>query len=224
MWRAHPIEGVGPANFERRYLDYSARIGIDDRAEPRSAHSLYLEALAETGLIGAIPLFGLILVALRRAWQARRNRIGDARLLAEGSFVALVAFLVSAVTLHNAFPRFLWVFARSRSRREAPPTGNTMIAAVVFWAAVAAIVWVYVGYPAVLALVGRFRPRPRARAPLEVPVSVVVAAHNEDAIIANKVENLLRATYPAPLLEVVVASDGSSDRTVERARDAGAHS
>ena len=98
-----------------------------------------------------------------------------------------------------------------------------MIAAAVFWAAVITIVWVYVGYPAVLVLVGRVRPSPRARAPLEVPVSVVVAAHNEDAIIASKVENLLRAAYPAPLLEVVVASDGSSDRTVERARDAGAH-
>jgi putative inorganic carbon (hco3(-)) transporter len=126
MWRAHPIEGVGPANFERRYLDYSARIGIDDRAEPRSAHSLYLEALAETGLIGAIPLFGLIFIALRRAWQARRDGIGDARLLAEGSFVALVAFLVSAVTLHNAFPRFLWVFlalalAAGRLRQPATP-------------------------------------------------------------------------------------------------------
>jgi hypothetical protein len=61
-----------------------------------------------------------------------------------------------------------------------------MIAAAVFWAAVITIVWVYVGYPAVRVLVGRVRPSPRARAPLEVPVSVVVAAHNEDAIIASK--------------------------------------
>ena len=56
-----------------------------------------------------------------------------------------------------------------------------------------------------------------------MPVSVVVAADNEDSIIASKVDNLLHATYPAPLLEVVVASDGSNDRTVEQARDAGAH-
>ncbi len=68
-----------------------------------------------------------------------------------------------------------------------------------------------------------FPTEPPSARPLEVPVSVVVAAHNEDAIIASKVENLLYATYPAPLLEVVVASDGSNDRTVERARDAGAH-
>ena len=71
-------------------------------------------------------MFGLIFVALRRAWQARRDRIGDARLLAEGSFVALVAFLVSAVTLHNAFPRFLWVFlalalAAGRLRQPTAP-------------------------------------------------------------------------------------------------------
>ncbi len=98
-----------------------------------------------------------------------------------------------------------------------------MIAAVVFWGAVTLILWVYAGYPAVLAIAGRLRPRPRARAPLEVPISVIVAAHNEGSIIAGKVENVLDATYPTRLLEVVVASDGSNDGTVDRARGAGAH-
>jgi O-antigen ligase len=125
MWRAHPLGGVGPANFELHYLDYSARIGIDDRAEDRSAHSLYLESLAETGLIGSVPFFVLIFVALRRPWQARRHLQRDAALVAEGAFVALVAFLVSAVTLHNAFPRYMWVFfalALAAGRRDCSET------------------------------------------------------------------------------------------------------
>src|SRR5262249_31764750 len=109
MWRVHPLLGVGPANFERHYLAYSTRIGIDDRPEDRSAHSLYLEALAETGLIGSVPLFALLIVALRRPLGVRKRLSGDASLLAEGAFVALVAFLASAVTLHDAYPRYLWV-------------------------------------------------------------------------------------------------------------------
>ena len=74
MWRVHPIMGVGPGNFEQHYLDYSSRIGIDPRAEERSAHSLYLESLAETGLVGSVPFFALIGVALLRPWRARQTR------------------------------------------------------------------------------------------------------------------------------------------------------
>ena len=63
---------------------------------------------------------------------------------------------------------------------------------------------------------------PRRRAPLELPLSVIVAAHDEVEVIADKVANVLASDYPAPLLELIVASDGSDDGTVEAARDAGA--
>jgi O-antigen ligase len=109
MWRAHPIEGVGPGNFELNYLDYSAEIGLDARAEARSAHSLYLESLAETGLLGSVPFFVLLGVALWRPWRARTQLDGESSLLAEGVFVALVAYLVTALTLHAAFIRNLWI-------------------------------------------------------------------------------------------------------------------
>jgi cellulose synthase/poly-beta-1,6-N-acetylglucosamine synthase-like glycosyltransferase len=84
------------------------------------------------------------------------------------------------------------------------------------------IAWVYAGYPLALTLLGRLRPRPRRRAPLELPLSVIVAAHDEVEVIADKVANVLASDYPARLLEVIVASDGSEDGTVEAARDAGA--
>jgi hypothetical protein len=54
-------------------------------------------------------------------------------------------------------------------------------------------------------------------------VSLVIAAYDEQAVIGSKVANALALDYPSGRLEVVVASDGSSDATVERARAAGAH-
>jgi putative inorganic carbon (hco3(-)) transporter len=123
MWRAHPLTGVGPGNFETHYLSYAPARNLDQRAEVRSAHSLYLESLAETGLLGAIAFFGLIAFALRRAWRGRRSGNGRLGLLAEGAIVALFAFLVAALTLHQAYPRFLWLFlgltlAAGRTARE----------------------------------------------------------------------------------------------------------
>ena len=91
-----------------------------------------------------------------------------------------------------------------------------------FWACLAGVAWVYAVYPATLAILGRLAPRPRRRAPLELPVSVVIAAHDEEAVIESKLRNVLASDYPAGLVEVIVASDGSSDRTVMRARRAGA--
>ena len=67
-------------------------------------------------------------------------------------------------------------------------------------------------------------PRPARRAaPASWPsVSLIVAAHDEEAVIAAKVANALALDYPRELLEVIVASDGSTDRTAELAREAGA--
>ena len=94
----------------------------------------------------------------------------------------------------------------------------------VFWAAVGLNVYTHVGYPAllwVLARLKRSRTAP-ATATSEPPLSVIVAARNEEAVIAGKVRNALTLDYPRERLQVIVASDGSSDATAERARAAGA--
>ena len=86
----------------------------------------------------------------------------------------------------------------------------------------ATVVWVYAGYPLLVAALGRIRPRPRERRPTHRSVTVIVAAHNEQDVIETKVANVRATDYPQALIEVVVVSDGSTDGTVEAARRAGA--
>jgi cellulose synthase/poly-beta-1,6-N-acetylglucosamine synthase-like glycosyltransferase len=103
---------------------------------------------------------------------------------------------------------------------------------IAFWVAIGLLVHTHVTYPAVLWALARLRPRPVGhRAAPESPgtagpeppvVSLIVAAHDEEAVIERKVENALGLEYPRDRLELIVASDGSTDRTVELARTAGA--
>jgi cellulose synthase/poly-beta-1,6-N-acetylglucosamine synthase-like glycosyltransferase len=118
---------------------------------------------------------------------------------------------------------------------------------IVFWAATALIVWTQLGYALFVALLARLvapasqassMPRERtwwrpARAGADPPprpaqgsqrpaVSLIVAAHDEHEVIAAKVENALALEYPRELLELIVACDGCTDATAERARAAGA--
>ena len=93
-----------------------------------------------------------------------------------------------------------------------------MIVEAVFWTALAALAYTFVGYPALAWLLARLAPRPVRRGNLKPPVTVLIAAHNEAAVIAARIENCLALDYPADLLEIVVASDGSTDATVEEAR------
>jgi putative inorganic carbon (hco3(-)) transporter len=109
MFRDYPIFGVGPHNYPLQYLDYSEEIGLDPRLEQREPHSLYLGALAETGIVGGVALLAILWLALRGAWLARRRLEGRDALLAEGIFVALVTFLVAALFLHLSYPRYLWL-------------------------------------------------------------------------------------------------------------------
>ncbi len=93
------------------------------------------------------------------------------------------------------------------------------MALAVFVGALAVIVWVYVGYPIVLAVVARLRRRPVARGPVTPDVSLVICAYNEERDIRRKLEECLAADYPAERLEIIVASDGSTDRTDDIVRE-----
>jgi cellulose synthase/poly-beta-1,6-N-acetylglucosamine synthase-like glycosyltransferase len=86
---------------------------------------------------------------------------------------------------------------------------------VLFWVAAAALVWTHAVYPAFAALLARIAERRIRKGDIEPTVAVIVAAHNEEASIAPRVENLLALDYPRDRLQIVVTSDASSDRTEE---------
>jgi cellulose synthase/poly-beta-1,6-N-acetylglucosamine synthase-like glycosyltransferase len=93
----------------------------------------------------------------------------------------------------------------------------------VLWGSLGLIAYAHVGYPLVLAAMARTRPARTVPPHGPTPdVSLVIAAHDEEAVIASKVANAIALEHPRDRLEVIVASDGSTDLTVERARAAGA--
>ncbi|MGA2643964.1 MAG: glycosyltransferase family 2 protein [Candidatus Sulfotelmatobacter sp.] len=83
----------------------------------------------------------------------------------------------------------------------------------VFWAAAAVIVYTYAGYAAWLWLRARLRPWPVLRAEHLPPVSIVMVVRNEERWLEGKLRNLLALDYPQERCQIVVVSDGSTDRT-----------
>ena len=87
---------------------------------------------------------------------------------------------------------------------------------ILFWLSLAALVWTHFAYPLAAGALARVRERRVAKDPRAEPsVRVIVAAHNEDAVVERRLENLLALDYPADRLDIVVASDASTDRTNE---------
>jgi len=96
-----------------------------------------------------------------------------------------------------------------------------MTAELTFWIAVALVVYAYAGYPCLLIALTTLRDRPVRKARITPRVSFVIAAHNEEQRIAEKIANTLRQDYPAHLMETIVASDCSTDRTDDIVRSFG---
>ncbi len=84
---------------------------------------------------------------------------------------------------------------------------------LLFWCCLAVVAYAYFGYALCLAIYVRLRRQPVARARHYPRVSVVIAARNEEANLLTKLANLRSLDYPPELLEVIVASDGSTDGT-----------
>ena len=88
-----------------------------------------------------------------------------------------------------------------------------------FWGSIGALAWTHAGYPLAAAVAARLRPRP-VDAKDELPtVAAIVAAHDEETVIRRRLENLLAQDYPPELVEIVVASDASTDRTDQIVED-----
>lgn len=89
------------------------------------------------------------------------------------------------------------------------------MAGILFWTCLLAIFYVYAGYPLLVSLLARFRPQTPVF-PEHLPgLTLIIAAYNEEKVMAAKLENCLNLDYPRNRLQILIAADGSSDRTVE---------
>jgi cellulose synthase/poly-beta-1,6-N-acetylglucosamine synthase-like glycosyltransferase len=89
---------------------------------------------------------------------------------------------------------------------------------ILFWTALALLMYVYAGYPAIAAVRARLRRALPHRGAVRPTVSILVVAYNEEDRIEARIENLLALDYPRDRVEIVIGSDGSTDATVDRAR------
>lgn len=80
------------------------------------------------------------------------------------------------------------------------------------------MVYVYILYPLIITLVSRILDRKYLRKNIRPPISIIISAYNEEKHISRKIENTLALDYPEDCLEIIVGSDGSTDKTVEIVR------
>jgi cellulose synthase/poly-beta-1,6-N-acetylglucosamine synthase-like glycosyltransferase len=89
------------------------------------------------------------------------------------------------------------------------------VAESVFWVSLLAVGYTYLGYPLLLWAWSKAGSRRVLKSPSGRRVSVVIAVYNEERHIAGRLDNCLSLDYPADQLDVIVVSDGSTDRTCE---------
>jgi O-antigen ligase len=112
MFSDSPLMGVGVSNYEANYLDYADRIGLETRNENRQPHSLYVEQLAETGLLGTIPFlsfFAILYLEMQRLRRKLKERgWSEEYMLVTALQMSVLSYLISSLFLHGEFIRLLW--------------------------------------------------------------------------------------------------------------------
>ena len=115
-WRVfldHPILGVGPGHFSYFYsIPYTNRIGLMQQTKGYRGHNLYLETLAETGLIGLLSLLAIIFAVMRGLWKEHQRLVRsypELDQVAVGFFLSLTAYAISAVFAHLSYQRYFWL-------------------------------------------------------------------------------------------------------------------
>jgi hypothetical protein len=109
----HPIVGVGPGQYVAEYSQQSANeLGLRYFTGARRAHNLALEVAADTGVPGVIAFGGIFAVTLTGLWRVRRTwrpRNKEYAALATAMMLAVLGYMLTAVFLHLAYMRYLWL-------------------------------------------------------------------------------------------------------------------
>ena len=108
----HPLLGVGPGQTRLYTREYSQDKGFRRLYGTRRAHNMYLEELADTGVMGFALFMAMIVITLRNLAQARRLHLETNPALAQiatGFFLAIIAYLATAMFLHLSYIRFFWL-------------------------------------------------------------------------------------------------------------------
>ncbi len=112
--------------------------------------------------------------------------------------------------VHVLFFTMLWVFIRIVGDLVNNPVLPDKI---ILWAAIAVICYVYFGYPLSLMLLKKYYQKPVCSKEITPDVSLLICAYNEEDVISDKIKNSFELDYPSDKLKIVIASDGSTDRT-----------
>src|SRR6185436_7337012 len=110
MFTSHPLLGVGAGNYATNYLKYAQIVGLEFRAEERDPHSLYIQVLAETGILGFVAFIGVVLSVFMGLNKVKRlsSHLPKGQLLLpwiSSLQVSIAGYLVAAVFLHGAYIR-----------------------------------------------------------------------------------------------------------------------
>lgn len=109
----HPILGVGPGLYVADYSQRTANeLGLRSFSEGRRAHDMFLEVAADTGIFGVVTLAGIFGATLIGLWRARRTwlaRDPSRAAMATGLLLAVIGYLLTALFLHMAYLRYLWL-------------------------------------------------------------------------------------------------------------------
>lgn len=112
MFLDNPVFGVGLENYSNYYLDYSKQIGLDPRREARDPASLYLQLLANQGLVGAAIYLSIIYVVFLRVYRARKKLLDlgshDTANMASALFAALAGYMFMSIYKNSAYTNAFW--------------------------------------------------------------------------------------------------------------------
>ena len=109
----HPFLGVGPGHFAEYYsIPYGNRVGLVELWKKYRGHNLYVEILAETGVLGLASFLAIIVAimsGLWRAWKRLQHLGSEFADTAMAFFLSLAAYLISAVFAHMSYQRYFWL-------------------------------------------------------------------------------------------------------------------